>query len=115
MFRHSETSLASILTRYCIYGFTEITGVLHPLSHQSDPPAAEISAGQLPAGSPGSMQPLNLAAGTLDSRSSHPLAPNISDVGKGETGKGYKYDCLARNTGDVKPVSEIAMKANFEM
>ncbi|TRZ07901.1 hypothetical protein HGM15179_019201 [Zosterops borbonicus] len=36
-------------------------------------------------------------------------------VGKDETGKAYSYDCLARDSENIKAVSEIEMKASFEM
>ncbi|RMC04214.1 hypothetical protein DUI87_19033 [Hirundo rustica rustica] len=36
-------------------------------------------------------------------------------VGEDETGKPYKYDCLAKDSNSMKPISEIEMKASFEM
>ncbi|TRZ04636.1 hypothetical protein HGM15179_022471, partial [Zosterops borbonicus] len=36
-------------------------------------------------------------------------------VGKDGTGRTYEYDCMVKNTADIKPVSEIEMEASFEM
>ncbi|RMB92316.1 hypothetical protein DUI87_31428 [Hirundo rustica rustica] len=36
-------------------------------------------------------------------------------VGEDETGKPYKYDCLAKDSNSMKPMSEIEMKVNVEM
>lgn len=36
-------------------------------------------------------------------------------VEKDATGRACGYDCPARNTGDVKPASEVEMKVSFEM
>lgn len=39
----------------------------------------------------------------------------LKTVGKDGTRRAYGYDCLVRNTEDVKPASEIKIKASFEM
>lgn len=40
---------------------------------------------------------------------------NGGDVGEDETGKPYKYDCLTKDFGNMKTISDIEMKAIFEI
>ncbi|RMC15187.1 hypothetical protein DUI87_07369 [Hirundo rustica rustica] len=41
--------------------------------------------------------------------------PSNHSVGEDETEKPYKYDCLAKDSKSIKPISEIEMKASFEI
>ena len=43
------------------------------------------------------------------------LTAVCTDVGKGESGKPYKYDCLRKDLENMKTISETAMKAIFEI
>ena len=42
-------------------------------------------------------------------------APQGVGFGKDETGKPYKYDCLAKDFENMETINEIEMKAIFEL